>query len=105
MCLPAQNADMPKGRDGRKGTEVAFHLNHQWQPLIGRQVIIKLKDEEIRRGTVSAVTSDDQVLWLSAEGAEPRRLFERADGFHVWAEYQRESAAESAPGTPTHSGR
>ncbi|AOY74294.1 hypothetical protein PVT25_05950 [Paenarthrobacter ureafaciens] len=70
---------------------MAFHLQPKWQPLIGQLVIVKLQDEEIRRGVVDAVTDDDQILWLDSDGAEPRRLFHRADGFNVWIDYKWET--------------
>lgn len=70
---------------------MAFHLQPKWQPLIGQPVIVKLQDEEIRRGVVDAVTDDDQILWLDNDGAEPRRLFHRADGFNVWIDYRWET--------------
>ena len=63
---------------------MAFHLQHSWLPLVGQRVIIKYGAAEVRRGAVDAVTEDDQVLWVSADGAEDRRLFERAEGFRVW---------------------
>lgn len=75
---------------------MGFHLQPKWQPLIGQLVIVKLQDEEIRRGVVDAVTDDDQILWLDSDGAEPRRLFHRADGFNVWIEYRWEKD------TPSH---
>ncbi|MDQ0212174.1 MULTISPECIES: hypothetical protein [Arthrobacter] len=70
---------------------MAFHLQSKWQPLIGQLVIVKLQDDEIRRGVVDAVTDDDQILWLGGDGAEHRRLFQRADGFNVWVDYQWET--------------
>ncbi|AOY71059.1 hypothetical protein IG195_15870 [Arthrobacter sp. TES] len=70
---------------------MAFHLQPKWQPLIGQLVIVKLQDEEIRRGVVDAVTDDDQILWLDTDGAEPRRLFHRAEGFKVWIDYKWET--------------
>lgn len=78
---------------------MAFHLQPTWQPLTGQQVVVKYKDEEIRRGVVYAVTGDDQILWLDGDGAEPRRLFERADGYDVWIEYKSET--EPTPQRPT----
>ena len=74
---------------------MAFHLQPKWQPLIGQLVIVKLHDEEIRRGVVDAVTDDDQILWLDSDGAEPRRLFHRADGFNVWIDYKWETDGPS----------
>jgi hypothetical protein len=70
---------------------MAFHLQPKWQPLVGQLVIVKLLDKEIRRGIVDAVTDDDQILWLDSDGAEPRRLFHRADGFMVWVDYRWET--------------
>jgi hypothetical protein len=62
---------------------VAFHLQRAWHPLVGQRVVIRLHGEVVRHGTVDAVTGDDRVLWLDSEGAEPRRLFERSEGFDV----------------------
>jgi uncharacterized protein YfaQ (DUF2300 family) len=74
---------------------MALHLQTKWQPLVGHWVVIKLHNEEIRRGVVDAVTDDDQILWLDGDGAESRRLYHRADGFHVWIDYKWETSGSS----------
>lgn len=70
---------------------MAFHLQPKWQSMVGQLVIIKLQDQDVRRGVVEAVTADDRILWLYGDGAEPRRLFERTEGFEVWVDYKWES--------------
>ncbi|QQQ64405.1 hypothetical protein [Paenarthrobacter ureafaciens] len=74
---------------------MALHLQQAWHPLVGQQVVIRLSGHVVRCGTVDAVTTDDEVLWLASEGAVPRQLFERSEGFEVWIDYKWETPGRS----------
>ncbi|PVZ53873.1 hypothetical protein C9424_16815 [Arthrobacter sp. H-02-3] len=76
---------------------MAFHRQQEWQPLLGQNVIIKRDGDVVRHGRVDAVTPDDQILWLDVEGTEPRRLFERSEGFEAWIAYKWEAGEAAAP--------
>ncbi|HJW01414.1 MAG TPA: hypothetical protein VJ617_20180 [Arthrobacter sp.] len=66
---------------------MAFHLQHDWFPVLGHTVEIRHWNSTVRAGRVDAVTQDGSILWLAAEGHQPRRLFERAQGYQVWIQY------------------
>src|SRR4051794_17210651 len=68
-----------------------LHLHHEWHPLTGQIVEIRFKGKPVRYGRVDVVTDDDQVLWICHDGAEHRRLFDKAEGFEVWSNYSVES--------------
>jgi hypothetical protein len=69
-----------------------LHLQHDWLPVVGETVEIRRGGGTVRTGVVDAVTTDGRVLWISADGAERRAMFERANGLTVWIEYKWESA-------------
>lgn len=72
-----------------------FHRQQDWLPLEGEFVEIRLDDKPIRSGRVDAVTTDGEILWISALGAEPRMMFERFQGFTAWLEFTWENATVS----------
>ena len=76
------------------------HRQVNWSPLVGEIVEIRLGDRLIRTGRVDGVTSDDQILWIAADGVEPRSMFERVHDYSAWIEYRWESASswQSLPG-------
>jgi hypothetical protein len=69
------------------------HLQLKWLPVVGEAVEIRLKDKIIRKGRVDGVTPDDQILWIAADGADPRAMFERAQDYSVWIEYRWETVS------------
>ena len=56
-----------------------------WTILTGASVEIRMDGNAVRRGRVEDTTPDGGILWLSRGDREPRRLFEKAEGFQVWA--------------------
>jgi hypothetical protein len=58
---------------------------------VGEIVEIRLKDTTVRRGRVDGVTSDDQILWMAADGAELRAMYERSQDYSVWIQYKWET--------------
>jgi hypothetical protein len=69
------------------------HLQHDWLPVVGQLVEIRRGDQVVREGIVDGVTTDGGILWLAADGAQPRSMFERSEGFSVWIEYKWESVS------------
>jgi hypothetical protein len=69
-----------------------LHLQCDWHPVVGELVEIRRDNQVVRTGAVEAVTSDDGILWIAAEGAERRTLYERAQGYSVWIKYKWENA-------------
>ena len=68
-----------------------LHLQSDWFPVVGEIVEIRLKDTTVRRGRVDGGTSDDQVLWMAADGAELRAMYERSQDYSVWIQYKWET--------------
>jgi hypothetical protein len=68
-----------------------LHLQSDWLPVVGEIVEIRLKDATVRRGRVDGVTSDDQILWMAADGAELRAMYERSQDYSVWIQYKWET--------------
>ena len=67
---------------------MTLHFQHEWQPVVGQFVEIRLNFNVVRRGIVDAVTNDDQIMWIAADGSLPRMMFERSDGYHLWISYK-----------------
>lgn len=55
-----------------------------WTGLTGRVVQIRKDGRIVRNGHVEAVTPAADALWLGVHGADPRALFEKAEGYSVW---------------------
>jgi hypothetical protein len=55
-----------------------------WTNLAGRAVQIRKDGLIVRSGHVDAVTPAADVLWLGVHGADPRALFEKAEGYTAW---------------------
>ncbi|MFD1211335.1 hypothetical protein ACFQ36_04685 [Arthrobacter sp. GCM10027362] len=64
-----------------------------WDLLPGTLVEIRRSGRAVRTGRVDAVTVNADVLWLSANGSHPRRLFEKAEGYEVWPRRRTEPSA------------
>lgn len=86
-----------------------YHQQYDWFPVVGEAVQIRNNGKVIRDGVVDAVTQDDSILWLAAEGAYPRQMVCRAEGFEVWIVYRWDtsgaevrSEASNGDGDPLH---
>ncbi|VXB05061.1 hypothetical protein ARTHRO9AX_10315 [Arthrobacter sp. 9AX] len=69
-----------------------MHRQHDWLPVLGQEVQIKLDGSVVRTGLVDGVTNDGAIIWIAAHGATPRAMFERARGFSVWIDYKWDSS-------------
>jgi hypothetical protein len=76
---------------GEKTPKIKRYLQHDWLPVVGQVVEVRRGDQTVREGTVDGVTADGGILWLAADGAQPRCMFERSEGYSVWIEYKWES--------------
>lgn len=54
-----------------------------WKDFVGRQVEVQKEGRTIRTGYVKDVAVSADVLWLEADGAETRALYEKAQGYTV----------------------
>lgn len=64
-----------------------LHLQPDWQRAVGQYVEVRRYGETIRAGTVEEVMPDNSILWISAAGPLPRTLYERAEGYKLYARY------------------
>jgi hypothetical protein len=62
-----------------KGISMGEHAD--WKDLAGRQVQVQKEGRTIRTGYVKDVAVTADALWLEAYGAEPRTLYEKAQGY------------------------
>lgn len=82
---------------------MSLHLQPDWLPLVGEFVEIRLAGQPIRTGTVDAVTTDNSILWLAADGGYLRAMVERTEGCEVWIRYKWEKRA-GQPDMPASGG-
>jgi hypothetical protein len=64
-----------------------LHLQPDWQRALGQRVEIWKDGRFVRSGTVEVVMPDSTLLWLSAEGALPRQIMSREEGYSVFAHF------------------
>lgn len=72
--------------------EVKTELAEDWQFLVGCEVDVRRGRRLLRTGTIDAATDDGNIVWLSSQGVQQRRLLTKADGHDLWIsklEYQR----------------
>ena len=65
-----------------------YHRQYDWFPVVGEAVQIRNNGAIIREGIVEAVTHDDTILWLGADGVVPRQMASRTEGDEVWITYK-----------------
>lgn len=73
---------------------MAYHLQHEWFPVLGERVEIRSRGRIVDYGLVDSVTCDDEILWLSAEGSNTRRMIERRSQLEVWINYEWETLGD-----------
>ena len=56
----------------------------EWALLINALVEIRHQGKAIRTGIVEDAMPDSSALWLAADAAHPRQMFEAAQGHQVW---------------------
>ena len=54
-----------------------------WKDLAGRHIQVQKEGRTIRTGYVRDVTVTGDAFWLEADGADPRTLYEKAQGYTV----------------------
>jgi len=59
---------------------MASQPDTDWNDLIGEWVRLRQDGRIVRTGYVEDVTLAADALWLQGHGAEPRRLYLKADG-------------------------
>lgn len=64
-----------------------------WRALIGARVEIRHSAAVIRTGTVEDAAADSSVLWMTADGIEPRTMYEAVLGYEAWVKPQMLSEA------------
>jgi hypothetical protein len=69
-----------------------LHLQPNWHRAVGQLVEIRLRGQVLRTGIVESVMPDESILWISADGLNPREMVERADGKEVFVRYSWEAA-------------
>jgi hypothetical protein len=67
------------------GENSAGHgLRDDWHMLVGHVVEVWRLGQHIATGTVEQAAEDGSVLWIAADGAGTRRLFDRRSGYRMW---------------------
>ena len=62
------------------------HRHDEWHLLVGAMVEVHKNGILIRSGRVDDAMPDSSLIWLAADGADTRALFNAAEGFEVWVE-------------------
>jgi hypothetical protein len=62
------------------------HNHTQWEGLIGAIVEIRHNGSVVRTGMVDDAMTDGSAIWISADSSQPRRIYEKSEGFLVYVE-------------------
>ena len=54
-----------------------------WKDLAGRRVQVQKEGRIIRTGRVKDIAVTADVLWLEADGVEPRALYDKSLGYRI----------------------
>lgn len=60
----------------------------EWSLLTNALVEIRHHGATIRTGVVDAVMPDSSMVWIAADAAHPRQLFEASEGHEIWVALQ-----------------
>ena len=55
---------------------------------MGTFVEVRRNQQTVRTGMVEEAMPDGSATWIAADGARPRRIFEKSEGFLVYVEPQ-----------------
>lgn len=66
----------------------ASHRHTEWVLLTNALVEIRHHGATIRTGVVEAVMPDSSMVWIAADAAHPRQLFEASEGHEIWVALQ-----------------
>ncbi|MCO4273817.1 hypothetical protein NG701_05125 [Pseudarthrobacter sp. HLT3-5] len=69
--------------------KLAAEVCSDWGKLVGVPVQLRQHGKFIRSGVVDAAMPDSSILWLAADGADERQMFDAALGYEAWT-YPRE---------------
>ena len=74
------------GRTPAFGERIMLRQHLHWRRLIGETVQIRQHGHIIRTGTVDEAMTDSTALWIAGDAAQPRTMYEAAQGIEVWTE-------------------
>lgn len=80
----ATHAAFPKAP--AHGERIMLRQYIHWRRLIGATVQIRQHGHIIRTGTVDEAMADSTALWIAGDAAQPRTMYEAAQGIEVWTE-------------------
>lgn len=66
---------------------VDLHLQPDWQRTVGQFVEVRCHGRFVRAGTVDDVMPDNSILWISFDGTHRREMYERVEGYQIYARY------------------
>lgn len=62
------------------------HKHTQWEELTGALVEVRQSGTIVRTGIVDAAMPDGSAIWITSDSNQPRRIYEKAEGFLVYVE-------------------
>lgn len=77
-----------KSPEAQSRQSVFSSREDDWSRLEGAYVEIRQYHKAVRTGIVDTVAPDTTMLWIAQDGALPRQIFLRADGYETWCFHQ-----------------
>ena len=70
--------------------EVCLREDHEpapcedWTRLVGCLVEVRLSRQRVAAGTVDVVSSEGDLIWIEAQSADTRKLYDKLSGYEIW---------------------
>jgi hypothetical protein len=79
-----------------------MHRHTQWEDLIGALVEVHQHGQVVRSGIVDEAMPDGSAIWITSDSSQPRRIYEKSEGFLIYVEPQPLTGASTYRMTAEH---
>lgn len=55
-----------------------------WSGLLGCHVEVHHSGDVVAAGLIDAVSPNGDLIWIAAEGADTRKIYDKASGYEIW---------------------
>lgn len=82
----SETTTSPTSADTRVAGKSIPAAPEQWSSLVGCYVEVRLAGVRVAGGRVEEASTDNDFIWIAADGTETRKLFDRPSGYRILVE-------------------